>query len=204
MKKRTNPENKIFQSTKKELRETPQDRINSALSSTAHSDTLCELSSEQSQAIKSILYVIEGGRDIPPVLSAVCELLFMNGCRISEVLKISGKDISPNLHIKITGSKRSLDRIIRPALGTRFWLGMRNFQDTIGDIYTRFWFYHEFKKRGISLKFDGYKNSAVTHAPRHLYINELSKMDKDLTLTQRSVGHKSLNSTNHYVKKTRS
>ncbi|MDV7393150.1 hypothetical protein RZS08_17390, partial [Arthrospira platensis SPKY1] len=56
------------------------------------------------------------------------------------------------------------------------------------------------KKRGVSLNLGTGKNKAVTHAPRHLLVSELSSIDKELTTVQKTIGHKSIKSTQHYEK----
>jgi site-specific recombinase XerD len=164
---------------------------------------LCNTATAKEKACKAIECVIAGNRDTPLVVSAVAELLYINGARITEVLNIKGTDISSKGHIKIKGLKSSSDRILRTSVHKQFWLGMRNFTDTLGSVYSRFYFYREFKKRGISLEFKGYKNKAVTHAPRHLLISELQTIDKELVTTQLTLGHKSIKSTEHYDKKNR-
>ncbi len=203
MKNAKSQSNYIINSSKKELSQTPQQRFNSVIASAAHIGTLCENDRTRDQVTKAISTVITGNKETPLILSAICELLFVHGLRISEALNIKGSDISPKGHIKIKGLKKSKDRIISVGLHKSFWLSMRNITQKIGDVYSRFYFYREFKKRGIRLEFNGYKNAAVTHAPRHLLIKELSILDKDLTLVQSTLGHKSIKSTQHYDKKSK-
>lgn len=203
MKKSTAQSKNIINASKIGFNNSPQQRFKSALESGAQIINVYGDQRARDQACKAILCVIAGSSGTPQVVSAVAELLWLNGARITEVLNIKGSDISSQGNIKIKGLKSSNDRILRTSEHRNFWLGMRNFTNNLGSVYSRFYFYREFKKRGISLNFHGYKNQAVTHAPRHLLIADLQTIDIELTTTKQTIGHKSIKSTEHYGKKNK-
>ena len=176
-------------------------RVNAALSPSAHSTTLLQGETQE------ILQIIERAKEVlqnknlPTVLLAVIELQLYYGLRISEVLNINAADISSMGHIKIKGAKGSNDRIVIPFIFTSFWQNEAKPILPLVNTYSRFWFYRQYKNIGFYALFGTSKVYSVTHLFRHLNILSLKENFHETELTQKFIGHKSINSTKHYENK---
>jgi integrase len=131
-------------------------------------------------------------------------LLLCYGVRISEVLCIRRQDLKGNSRVLLRGIKRSNDRVLENVLFYGPAIDFLNCFDSIGTVYSRFYYYRLCVKKGI--KFDnGFgKKTSVTHAGRHLYAESLSQEKVELSTISRSIGHKSETSTLSYVKQSNS
>lgn len=130
---------------------------------------------------------------------AVLELQFLYGLRISEILQIKPGDIGNNGLIKISGLKGSYDRVVYAVKFKEFWSGMALSGWSIPSSYNRFHFYRLYKKKGLYHSIGSNKNNSVTHLMRYNYLISLLKSNIDISEIQRIIGHKSINSTIHYV-----
>ena len=175
-----------------------QHRVKPVLSPSAQSITLCD-SRLPSDSLDSLINsVIAPDSPKPVMIKAVIELMYLNGLRISEVLHIKGSDIAKNGVIKIHGSKGSFDRIAVSSIYKQFWISRRAAPHAIDETFSRFFFYREFKKIGISItNLNGNKN-AVTHAFRHLLVTNAMSIDNDLATVAHHIGHKNSKNTKHY------
>lgn len=149
--------------------------------------------------IKQVLNVLDPGHESPLVVKAVLEVLFLNGCRISEVIDAPGTLIAATGHLVVKGKKKSGDRILVTSRYTDYWLGRRGKPERISDVYSRFWFHRYFKKYGVTLNIGSAQRQAVTHAMRHLLIRSTFDASQDLETIKDYVRHKSINSTRHYA-----
>jgi len=129
---------------------------------------------------------------------AVIELLMFYGLRISEVLRIGFTDVLPNGYIRIRGSKNSNDRMIYPSKNSAYWQNILKYNLPINRDYSRFYFYRLFKRLGIYERFQGRKNTSVTHYFRQQLMRDFQTGKIDINLRQQFIGHKSPKSTKHY------
>ena len=176
-------------------------RINSVTTSPAQSRTLLHPDNA------NLLPMIERANELllsntlPKVLVAVIELQLYYGLRISECLNITTADISNTGHIRIRGAKGSNDRIVIPYRFASFWQNEAKAILPIGNVYSRFWFYRQYKNLGLYAIFGNSKVNSVTHLFRHLNILSLKESFNETDLTKKFIGHKSINSTLHYERK---
>jgi len=140
-------------------------------------------------------------KTLPRVLLAVIELQLFYGLRISECLNITTSDVSSTGHIRIRGAKGSHDRIVIPYRFSSFWKNEAVAILPLGNIYSRFWFYRQYKNLGLYAIFGNSKVKSVTHLFRHLNILSLKENFNETDLTRKFIGHKSINSTLHYERK---
>lgn len=138
---------------------------------------------------------------LPKVLLAVIELQLHYGLRISECLNITASDISNTGHIRIRGAKGSNDRIVIPYRFASFWQNEASAILPLKNVYSRFWFYRNYKNLGLYAIFGNSKVKSVTHLFRHLNILSLKDNFNETNLTRQFIGHKSINSTKHYERK---
>ena len=177
---------------------------NAAMGSTAQTTTLLQPDN------LDILPIIERATELllsdtlPRVLLAVIELQLFYGLRISECLNVTTSDISNTGHIRIRGAKGSNDRIVIPYRFASFWQSEAKPILPIGNVYSRFWFYRQYKALGLYATFGNSKVKSVTHLFRHLSILSLKDNFNETNLTRQFIGHKSINSTLHYERKKNS
>lgn len=122
------------------------------------------------------------------------------GLRISEVLAIKGTDITKSGLIKIKGLKKSANRIIKPSKFHEWWNLKKGTTTLVFDSINRFNVYHEYKKRNICIQVKGRKKKAVTHAFRHILINELRNSNTSEYEISQFTGHKAEKNTALYGK----
>ena len=130
---------------------------------------------------------------------AVLELQFLYGLRISEILQISPMDIGDNGLIRITGLKGSFNRVVYAVKFKDFWSSMALSGWNIPTSYNRFHFYRLYKKKGLYQTIGSNQNNSVTHLMRYNYLISLLRSNINIDEMQRIIGHKSINSTIHYV-----
>lgn len=135
------------------------------------------------------------------ILFIIQELQFFNGLRISEVLRVRLSDVTKSGQIMIRGSKKSNNRLITPAFSNILLMQCKaNRLEPFATI-DRYYVYRQYKKSGISKKFAHASNNAVTHLFRYVKVNELHVQNVSNSDIQQFIGHKSIKSTEHYVKK---
>lgn len=175
--------------------------VNSAITMGAQTRTLLQPND------LDILPIIERANELllsntlPRVLLAVIELQLFYGLRISECLNINTSDISSTGHIRVRGAKGSDDRIVIPYKFASFWQNEAKAILPVSSVYSRFWFYRQYKNLGLYAIFGNSKVKSVTHLFRHLSILSLKNNFNESDLTRKFIGHKSINSTLHYERK---
>lgn len=179
-------------------------RVNSAITLGAQTTTLLQPDGEDILPIIARANELLLSNTLPRVLLAVIELQLFYGLRISECLNITSSDISNTGHIRIRGAKGSSDRIVIPYKFASFWQNEATAILPIGNVYSRFWFYRQYKNLGLYAIFGNNKVKSVTHLFRHLNILSLKKSFNETNLTRQFIGHKSINSTLHYERKKNS
>jgi site-specific recombinase XerD len=135
---------------------------------------------------------------------ALIELLFLNGLRVSEVLQINAHNITNNGSIVIKGLKGSLNRLVTPSKYMFFWIDFKKNNLSIPAYINRFYLYRLFIKKGIFIIPSDHSKKMVTHSLRHQFVYNLLNSGQTIAEIQGFLGHKSINSTIHYVSKIRS
>jgi len=125
--------------------------------------------------------------------------MYATATRISEALNIRVSHVltSGNVHIKAV--KGSSDRIVNAGLATEYLLSCKAKGFLVWNEWNRHFVYNRFKYFGISITPKNSTKKAVTHAARHISLNELQNSENNLELTKSFAGHKNINSTKHYV-----
>lgn len=135
---------------------------------------------------------------------ALIELLFLNGLRVSEVLQINARNITGNGNIFVKGLKGSSNRLVTPSKYMSFWVDFRKNKLSIPAYINRFYLYRLFIKKGLYIIPAGHSKKMVTHSFRHQFVYNLLNSGQTIAEIQRFMGHKSINSTIHYVSKIKS
>jgi site-specific recombinase XerD len=129
---------------------------------------------------------------------AVLELLFLYGFRISEILALSGLNVKSDGTIKVYLLKGTGYRIVIPVVCLDFWLEFKNINQQLSSVYSRFYFYREFKKLGIHAQFGGNSSYSTTHYLRHLRVLNLQASGYSSVEIQNYLVHKSIKSLKYY------
>ena len=174
-------------------------RSKSVLSSSAQNTSLCDIDSVSGNQLDSFINKVLLCRSLSYVDKGIILLCLCEGLRISEVLDIKADDWRAGNKAFIRGKKGSFDRVVSVRF---FYNELRSFTFNYGCLAAagnRFYFYREFKKLGIIFQSSNSSKTSVTHAGRHLLADDLYQHGNDIELSQRTLGHKSSNSTKHYV-----
>ncbi len=173
--------------------------INSVSTPTLQSAILLKLQPSPTDSLSAAVNSILSNRLIPEVEKVMIELIYRNGLRVSELLRIRGTDIMQNGSFIIRASKFSENRIGFIVNGAQWFQSWRSFPGEVFRDYNRHFVYYLFKRRGISAQIIGNQNKAVTHVLRHQAIENLQRATNDSAATAQAIGHRSKRSTEHYL-----
>lgn len=130
---------------------------------------------------------------------ALVLLQFETGLRVSELLRISFGSVNQFGYITVKASKGSADRIIISSDNLRFWLNVYNHKIMLSGLVDRFYYYRLLKRLGITLSLESLRNASVTHLFRYLVVYRMLSGNSSIEAVQRFLGHRSINSTLHYL-----
>jgi integrase len=181
----------------------PMQAINMLPKRIAHYPTLCGVAGAVTNAFDTKVIALIKGNKLNSIDTLLIDLLYTNGCRISEILAIRTTDIRNDGTVFIHGLKGSSDRIIHSTYNSEILIAMRNSNICIYQDVSRYYYYRLFKKLGLYFAFSDDSKNTVTHSFRHNYITKLQLEYKDIDFTRTQVGQKSQNSTLHYIKKSK-
>lgn len=161
----------------------------------------CDLHYKDEALHNAMLMQIDRKENQLSVVHAVAGLMLRYGLRISEAISIKGTDVDSDLQVYVKGRKGSDDRYCQIVDCVKFWLMFKGRQEAIGDVFSRYFFYREFKKRGWEIRHGDGGPGSVTHAMRHMHIRKLSAKLNNTEEVRKLIGHKNIKSTEHYVRK---
>lgn len=129
-------------------------------------------------------------------------LLIMSrgGFRVSEVLKMHSNNIINETDIFITASKGSRSKRVHVPEISKSLIKYKSASFSPYATISRFQMYRTCKRIGLIIDNGVKRNKSVTHSLRKSYIKESFISSKDIGITADIVGHKSIKSTEHYVK----
>lgn len=158
------------------------------------------LGDEEIKLYASIMkYVFDNS--LPIELRLIIDLLLSSGCRISELLGKNGFIVRLNGIIVVEQPKNKQNIYFRSINFNSYlmqYAGKRYFGLSI---YSRFQVYRIFKKMGIYAQFEGISKLSVCHLPRHLQGVLTYMSTNSLNEVQKELSHKSIKSSESYVKK---
>ena len=99
----------------------------------------------------------------------------------------------------VQGKKGSFDRVVTVKYYHDALLSFCRSEHCLSNAGNRFYYYRLMKKLGIIFQSLSSSKASVTHAGRHLLADNLFQHVNDIELSKRTLGHKSVNSTKHYV-----
>lgn len=187
---------------KKTQKKQPVDRIKTVSTAVAQYNTLCDQVTQLNVSLMSAIDNFLNDETICIQSRVACELQLLSGCRVSEILNISYTDILTGGKVLVRGLKGSDDRVIHSSRFASYLNICKSAQCNPFEYLSRFMLYRDYKKKGIMMLFKNASYRSVTHALRHLYIEELKGAGLTNENIKTSIGHKSDKSTLHYVEKT--
>ena len=173
--------------------------INSVSTPTLQSAILLKLQENPTDTLSITVNSILTNKYIPQVERVMIELIYRNGLRVSELLRIKGTDIMSNGSFIIRASKFSSNRIGFVINNADYLQNFRSFPGYVFSDYNRHFVYYLFKRLGIGAQIIGNRNKAVTHVLRHQAIENLQRATEDSAATAQAIGHRSKKSTEHYL-----
>lgn len=178
-----------------------QSQIDLDIKPSAHAYPPCDFDYKDKALHNAMLIQINKEENQCSVVHAIAGLMLRYGLRISEAISIKGTDIDEDLQVYVKGLKGSDNRFCQIVDCKEFWLMFKGRTEAISDVFSRFYFYREFKKRGWEIRHNNGETGSVTHAMRHIHIRKLSAKLHDTEEVRKLIGHKNIKSTEHYVSK---
>ena len=176
-------------------------RVKSGVKSDAQTNKLCNFRNIDERLIEQTVRRIESIKDIDVKVYNCAILMMSGGLRVSEALSITPYNITSTGHIFIGGSKGSSNKLIDSGITKDYMLKCKNKKvEPFADI-NRFYVYRVFKRVGISYDSKNSDKKAVTHALRHLYVENLRKSGIEESDIKNFVGHKNITNTKKYGKR---
>lgn len=134
-----------------------------------------------------------------PDMEIVYTLQYVFGLRVSEALSINAKDISSRGTVVVHGAKGSFDKVLDLPEFYHFFQTCKARNINPFQVYSRWFVYRTYIKLGINYGINYGSLNAVTHQFRYMKARDTMETSQDLALTQRTMGHKNVKSTKHYV-----
>lgn len=178
-------------------------KVNSVPTPLAQSVTLHPAPTEREYTYSDLVSKFHHISQYNEPVAMVFALLFQGGCRVSEVLSISARDIDALGNITIRSSKGGNTRVISAGLAAVYLLRFREWKVSPFEGISRHYVYKQFKKFGIGDYFGDNTKMSVTHAPRHMVALASKAAGRPDDLTKTQLGQKSVKSTEHYTTKKR-
>ena len=138
---------------------------------------------------------------ISKYIVAGISLQFSAGLRISDLLKLTYRDISTNLLITVLQSKGSNALVVQPIYFREVWREIRQEKLSPFYFYDRYVFYRINRRYGLVLSNGPGRNDSVTHSGHKYLAREMYSASNDIHIAKEALGHKSANSTKYYVDK---
>lgn len=133
-------------------------------------------------------------------IASIFYLQFSSGCRISEILSISYKDILRDGSVKIVGKKNSNDRIVNCSKIESWVMKAREAKKNPFNTFNRFFIHRFYKRFGVVFKSANSQKNSTTHALRQLKAQAIREIENDNKLISESLGQKNPKNANYYGK----
>lgn len=177
-----------------------RDRTKSVLNPSAQSEALCETDMEVGRKIIGLENALKSAKTQSMELYNLILCISNNGMRISEVLNIQCKDITPLGRFYIYGLKGSNSRIIHDPSISDYLLNCKRNNCQPFMTFNRFFVYRFLKSHGVQFNSVQSTKKSITSAFRHYAIADVNNLSDNLENARQYIGHKSVSATNYYGK----
>lgn len=124
---------------------------------------------------------------------------FITGCRISDLLRLTGRDFTNNYYVRISQGKNSDDLIYHIDRYHDIIDIWRSSGIRISGTYSRQSIYRIYTKIGISVNRGSNRNKSVTHAFRVAIARDIVNSGMAKSVASKALGHKSKRSIDYYL-----
>lgn len=124
---------------------------------------------------------------------------FITGCRISDLLRLTGLDFTGNYYVRIRQGKNSEDLIYHIDRYHDILDIWRSSGIRISGTYSRQSIYRIYTKIGISVSRGNNRNKSVTHAFRVAIARDIVSSGMEKSVASKALGHKSKRSIDYYL-----
>lgn len=131
----------------------------------------------------------------------VIEMQWLYGARISEILRLTDKDINPDGSVLCYGLKGSQARILHSRYFSDMLKNIRHSGRGFITGHSRYFYYRLYVKRGLYGLFGDNSKKSVTHCFRHYAALRLKENGVSKDVIQQFLGHKNIKSTGNYYDK---
>lgn len=132
---------------------------------------------------------------------AAISLMFQSGCRISSILQLSYRDVSPSGRIVLKQGKGSEPMVVVPCDFKEWWQHFRNTRSQYYELQNYTFYYRLFQKYRLTMPNQFGTKNAITATARKMVAQDTLQISGDIHIAQIALGHKSVNSTQFYVQK---
>ena len=124
---------------------------------------------------------------------------FITGCRISDLLRLTGRDFTDNYYVRINQGKNSDTLIYHIDKYYDIIDIWRSSGIRISGTYSRQSIYRIYTKIGISVNRGNNRNKSVTHAFRVAIARDIVNSGMEKSVASKALGHKSKRSIDYYL-----
>ena len=132
--------------------------------------------------------------------AALVYIHYLSGCRVSDLLKIRGKDFTESYYVSIKQGKNSDPLILFIDKYHKIIDVWRSNNELISGTYTASSLYKIYKKIGLSLNRGEKRKKAVTHIFRVALARDIVDSGLDKDFASKALGHKSKKSVEFYLR----
>lgn len=130
---------------------------------------------------------------------ALVYIHFTTGCRVSDLLRLTGADFSSSYHVRIKQGKGSDDLVYKLSDYYHVIDRWRARKTKIAGTYSRQSLHRIYRKLGFSISRGENRNLSVTHYFRVIKARDLVTAFDDKELAGKVLGHKSKKSIDYYI-----
>lgn len=138
-----------------------------------------------------------------PILYKFAVMQISTGARVSELLRIHSKEISPEGRILIRALKGGNDRVEKIPELTPWLIKERSKSRYIFQDLTRFVIHHRYLEKGISAYFGKNSKRSTTHLFRHLVGLDMNQLKDSTHGIKTALGQKTDKAANYYKTQAR-
>lgn len=124
---------------------------------------------------------------------------YITGCRVNDLLRLTGHDFTSNYYVHIRQGKNSDDLVYHIDRYHDIIDIWKNSGVRISGTYSRQSIYRIYKKIGISINRGNDRNKSVTHAFRVAIARDIVNSGMDKSVASKALGHKSKRSIDYYL-----
>lgn len=174
--------------------------VNSVSAPSAQFTTLCDKRIMQFVELIETSVIAANRFNLSEYERALIELQFLYGLRVSEVLSIRYPDIDTAGFIRVQGLKGSNSRTVVSVHFKHYWLRVRSLSLELSYLANRFYYYRLLRRIGCYNYVSTRVNDKVTHLFRYAVVYRMLSNGSTIQDVQHFLGHRSINSTIHYLK----